>query len=77
VRLLRSWLKQEQQAAQRSRLILNLRAAALLLALLVGLEALRRYQSTRQQLTRQQDEQLQTLQALVRDNKRPLTDWAA
>jgi hypothetical protein len=61
VRLLRSWLKQEQQAAQRSRLILNLRAAALLLALLVGLEALRRYQSTRQQLTRQQDEQLQTL----------------
>ncbi|MFM9100420.1 MAG: diguanylate cyclase domain-containing protein, partial [Cyanobium sp.] len=29
------------------------------------------------QLTRQQDEQLQTLQALVRDNKRPLTDWAA
>lgn len=61
MRLLRSWLKQEQQAAQRSRLILNLRAAALLLALLVGLEALRRYQSTRQQLTRQQDEQLQTL----------------
>jgi diguanylate cyclase (GGDEF)-like protein len=77
VRLLRSWLKQEQQAAQKSRLILNLRAAVLLLALLVGLEALRRYQSTRQQLTRQQDEQLQTLQALVRDNKRPLTDWAA
>ena len=63
--------------AQRSRLILNLRAADLMLALLAGLEALRRYQSTRQQLTRQQDEQLQTLQALVRDNKRPLTDWAA
>jgi len=58
-------------------LILNLRAADLMLALLAGLEALRRYQSTRQQLTRQQDEQLQTLQALVRDNKRPLTDWAA
>ena len=47
MRLLLSWLKQEQQAAQKSRLILNLRAAVLLLALLVGLEALRRYQSTR------------------------------
>lgn len=77
MRLLRSWLKQEQLAAQQSRMIRNLRAAALLLVLLVGLEALRRYHTTLQQLTRQQDEQLQILQALVRDNKRPLTDWAA
>ena len=45
--------------------------------LLIGLEALRRYQSTREQLSSYQQEQLQVLQSLVRDNKRPLNDWAA
>lgn len=45
--------------------------------LLIGLEALRRYQNTREQLSNYQQEQLQVLQSLVRDNKRPLNDWAA
>ena len=73
---LRSWLKQERLSASNSRWLRNLRAGALLLVLLVGLEALRRYQSTRQQLAQHQQDKLQVLQSLVRDNKRPLNDWA-
>jgi diguanylate cyclase (GGDEF)-like protein len=74
---LRSWLKQERLAASNSRWLWNLRAGALVLLVLIGLEALRRHQTVQQQLAQRQQEQLEVLQLLVRDNKRPLTDWAA
>ncbi len=73
---LRSWLKQERLAARDSRWLNNLRAGALLLVVLISLEALRRDQATRRQLAGEQQEQLHLLQSLVRDNKRPLNDWA-
>ena len=77
--LLRSWLKQESSVAGNRRFLWmrKLRASALLLVLIIGLEGLRRHQNTQQQLVRQQQEQLELLQVLVRDNKRPLSDWAA
>jgi len=73
---LRSWIKQERLTAGTSGLNPTLRTAALLLVLLIGLEGLRRYHTTRQQLEQRQQEQLQLLQSLVRDNQRPLKDWA-
>lgn len=73
---LRSWLKQERVAASDSRWLRNLRAGGLLLLLLIGLEAWRRDQMARELLANHQQEQLQVLQSLVRDNKRPLKDWA-
>ncbi|MFM7549600.1 MAG: CHASE4 domain-containing protein [Cyanobacteriota bacterium] len=73
---LRSWIKQELLTAGTSRLNPMLRATALLLVLLIGLEGLRRYHTTREQLEQRQREQLQLLQSLVRDNQRPLKDWA-
>ena len=76
MQILRSWLKQERLAAGNSRWTTALRAGVLLLVLLIAIEALRRYQTTRQQLAQQQQEKLQVLQSLVRDNKRPLNDWA-
>lgn len=73
---LRSWLKQERLAAANSRWNRTLRSTSLLVLLLIAVEGLRRYQNTRLQLAERQQEQLQLLQSIVRDNNRPLADWA-
>jgi len=76
VNALRSWLKQERIAAGNARWAATLRIATLLLISLVLLEAVRRVQASREQQQNRQREQIELLQSLVRQNARPLADWA-
>jgi diguanylate cyclase (GGDEF)-like protein len=76
VPILRSWLKQERAASSNRRWGSPLRIGTLLLIALVGLEALRRVASSREQVLKGQNEKLELLQWIARDTSRPLRDWA-
>jgi len=76
VPVLRSWLKQERFAASNPRWGVTLRVGTLLLIVVVGLEAARRVQASREQKEQRQREHIELLQSLVRDSGRALADWA-